>query len=62
LRRKHGISDANLYKWHSRFGGMEDCDARKLKALEAESRRLKKLLAESMLDVPTLKEMIGKNF
>jgi putative transposase len=62
LCRKHGISDATFYKWRSRFGGMEVSDARKLKALEDENRRLKKLLAESMLDVSTLKEMLGKNF
>ena len=60
--RKHGISDATFYKWRSRFGGMEVSDARKLRALEDENRRLKKLLAESMLDVSTLKEMLGKNF
>lgn len=62
LCRKHGISDATFYKWRSRFGGMEISDARKLKALEDENRKLKKLLAESMLDVSTLKEMLGKNF
>ncbi|GIK80269.1 MAG: transposase [Alphaproteobacteria bacterium] len=62
LCRKHGISDATFYKWRSRFSGMEVCDARKLKALEEENRKLKKLLAESMLDVSTLKEMLGKNF
>ena len=62
LCRKHGISDATFYKWRSRFGGMEVSDARKLKALEEENRKLKKLLAESMLDVSTLKEMLGKNF
>jgi putative transposase len=60
--RKHGISDATFYKWRSRFGGMEVSDARKLKALEDENRKLKKLLAESILDVSTLKEMLGKNF
>jgi len=62
LCRKHGISDATFYKWRSRFGGMEVSDARKLKGLEEENRKLKKLLAESMLDVSTLKEMLGKNF
>lgn len=61
LCRKHGISDATFYKWRSRFGGMEVSDARKLKTLEYENRKLKKLLAESMLDVSTLKEMLGKN-
>ncbi len=60
--RKHGISDATFYKWRSRYGGMEISDARKLKALEEENRKLKKLLAESMLDASTLKEMLGKNF
>ena len=60
--RKHGISDATFYKWRSRYGGMEVSDARKLRSLEEENRRLKKLLAESMLDVSTLKEMLGKNF
>jgi putative transposase len=60
--RKHGISDATFYKWRSRFGGMEVSDARKLKALEDENRKLKKLLAETMLDASTLKEMLAKNF
>jgi putative transposase len=62
LCRKHGISDATLYTWRSKYGGMEISDARKLKTLEDENRRLKKLLAESMLDVATLREMMGKNF
>jgi len=60
--RKHGISDATFYKWRSRFGGMEVSDARRLRALEDENRKLKKLLAETMLDASTLKEMLGKNF
>ena len=60
--RKYGISDATFYKWRSRYGGMEVSDARRLKALEEENRKLKKLLAESMLDVATLREMLGKNF
>lgn len=62
LCRKHGISDATFYKWRSRFGGMEVSDAKKLRALEAENAKLKKLLAESMIDVSTLREMLGKNF
>jgi putative transposase len=62
LCRKHGISDATFYTWRSRYGGMEVSDARRLKALEDENRKLKKLLAESMLDVATLKEALGKNF
>ena len=62
LCRKHGISDATFYKWRAKYGGMEVSDAKRLKALEDENRKLKKLLAESMLDVSTLKEMLGKNF
>ena len=62
LCRKHGISDATFYKWRSRFGGMEVSDAKKLRALEAENAKLKKLLAEIMIDVSTLREMLGKNF
>jgi putative transposase len=62
LCRKYGISDATFYKWRSRYGGMEVSDAKRLKALEDESRRLKKLLAETALDAATLKEMLGKNF
>ncbi len=62
LCRQYGISDATFYKWRSRFGGMEVSDARRLKALELENAKLKKMLAEQMLDVATLKEMLGKNF
>ena len=62
LCRKHGISDATFYKWRSKYGGMEVSDAKKLKGLEEENRKLKKLLAEQMLDNSTLREMLGKNF
>ena len=62
LCRKHGISDATFYNWRSRYGGMEVSDARRLKALEDENRRLKKLLAETVLDASTLREMLAKNF
>jgi putative transposase len=62
LCRKHGISDATFYTWRTKYGGMEVSDARKLRALEGENRKLKKLLAESMLDVATLREALGKNF
>jgi len=55
--RRHGISDATFYK----YGGMEVSDAKRLKALEDENRRLKKLLAESMLDNAALKDILGKN-
>ena len=60
LCRKHGISDATFYTWRSKYGGMEVSDARKLKGLEEENAKLKKLLAEQMLDVATLKEMLAK--
>jgi putative transposase len=62
LCRNHGISDAMFYTWRSKYGGMEVSDARKLKGLEEENARLKKLLADSMLDVSTLREMLAKNF
>ena len=62
LCRKHGISDATFYKWRSKYGGMTVSDAKRLKAMEEENRKLKKLLAEQMLDNATLKEMLAKNF
>ena len=62
LCRKHGISDATFYKWRSKYGGLEVSQARKLKALEEENARLKKLLAESLIDASTLREMLTKNF
>ncbi len=52
--RKYGVSNAIFYKWHGKYGGMEVSDARKLKALEDEKRKVKTLLAESMLDVSIL--------
>jgi len=60
LCRKHGISDATFYTWRTN-GGMEVSDARKMKVLEEGNRKLKKLLAESILDVATLREALGKN-
>jgi putative transposase len=59
--RRHGISQQRFYRWKSKYGGMEISDAQKLKALEDENRRLKRLLAESMLDVSALKDLLGKN-
>jgi len=59
--RKHGISQATFYKWKSKFGGMDVSDARKLKALETENARLKRLLADAMLDNVVLKDLLGKN-
>ena len=61
LCRKHGISDATLYKWKAKYGGLGVSEAARLRALEDENRRLKKLLAESMLDVASLKDLLGKN-
>lgn len=55
LCRKHGFSDATFYKWRGRFGGMEATDARRLRELEGENTKLKKLLAEAMLDIEALK-------
>ena len=59
--RKHGISPASFYKWKAKFGGMDVADARKLKSLETENARLKRLLADSMLDNVVLKDLLGKN-
>jgi putative transposase len=59
--RKHGISPATFYKWKAKFGGMDVSKARKLKTLETENGRLKKLLADSMLDNAVLKDLLGKN-
>jgi putative transposase len=55
LRRKHGFSDATFYKWRGRLGGMNLSEARRLKDLEGENTKLKKLLAEAMLDIEALK-------
>jgi putative transposase len=62
LCRKQGISDATFYKWRAKYGGMDVSDAKRLKALQDENAKLKKLLAESMLDVATLRDLLGKNF
>ena len=58
--RRDGISDATFYKWKAMYGGLEVSEARRLKSLEDENRRLKKLLAESMLDNAALKDLLGK--
>lgn len=55
LGRKNGFSDATFYKWRSKFGGMDVSDARRLRELEGENGSLKKLLAEAMLDIESLK-------
>ncbi len=60
--RKHGISEATFYKWKAKYGGMDVSEARRLKALEDENARLKKLLAEAMLDNAVLKEISSKKW
>ena len=59
--RRHGISSATFYKWKAKYGGLDVSEARRLKSLEDENRRLKKLEAESMLDNAALKDLLGKN-
>jgi putative transposase len=59
--RKHGISSATFYKWKEKYGGLEVSEARRLRSLEDENRRLKKLLAETMLDNAMLKDIASKN-
>lgn len=62
LARKHGISEATLYNWKAKYGGMDVSDAKRLKALEDENAKLKKLLAEQMLDVAALRELLAKKW
>ena len=59
--RQHGISDATFYKWRSKFGGLEVTEARRLRGLEEENQRLKRLVADQALDIQVLKEVLGKN-
>ena len=61
LCRQHGMSDATFYKWRSKYGGMDVSEARRLKGLEEENQRLKRLVAEQALDIQVLKEVLGKN-
>jgi putative transposase len=60
--RKHGISQATFFKWKAKFGGMDVSDARRLRTLEEENARLKKLLAEAMLDNAMLKDVASKKW
>ena len=60
--RKHGISSATFYKWKARFGGLDVSDARRLKALEDENAKLKRLLADAMLDNVMLKDIAAKKW
>jgi putative transposase len=59
--RRYGISTATFYKWKAKYGGLEVSDAKRLKAMDDENRRLKKLLAEAMLDNAALRALLGKN-
>ena len=61
LCRGHGMSSGTFYAWKAKFGGMDVLDVKRLKTLEEENRRLKKLLTESMLDVAALKDLLAKN-
>ena len=62
LCRKHGVSDASIYKWKARFGGMDVSDAKRLRALEDENAKLKRMLADAMLDNVALKDLLGKKW
>ena len=62
LCRRHGISAPTLYNWKAKYGGLDVSEARRLRALEDENRRLKRLLAEQVLDNAALKDLVGKNF
>lgn len=62
LCRRHGISGTTLYKWKAKYGGMDVSDAKKLKALESENAKLKKLLADTLLDKLALQDLLSKNW
>ena len=62
LCREHGISNATLYKWKAKFGGMEVSDAKKLRHLEDENQKLKRIVANQALDIEALKAINSKNF
>jgi putative transposase len=62
LCRKHGVSNASIYKWKAKYGGMDISEAKRLKALEDENARLKKLLADAMLENSALKDLLGKKW
>jgi putative transposase len=62
LARKHGVSEATLYNWKAKYGGMDVSEAKRLKQLEDENSKLKKLLADAMLDASALRELLGKKW
>src|SRR5271156_637753 len=61
LCRKHGLSSPTFYKWKAKFGGLDMSEARRLRALEDENAKLKRMLADAMLDNVALKDLLGKN-
>jgi putative transposase len=62
LARKHGVSEATLYNWKAKFGGLDVSEAKRLRALEDENGKLKRLLADSMLDASALRELLAKKW
>jgi putative transposase len=62
LARKHGISEATLYNWKAKYGGMDVSDAKRLKALEDENAKLKRFLADQMLEASALRELLSKKW
>jgi len=62
LCRKHGVSDASVYKWKAKYGGIDVSEAKRLRALEDENTRLKRMLADAMLDNAALKDLLGKKW
>ena len=62
LCRRHGISDATFYTWRKKYGGMEVSEAKRLRALEDENGKLKRMLADAMLDNVALKDLLGKKW
>lgn len=62
LCRKHGVSDASIYKWKAKFGGMDVSETRRLRTLEDENAKLKRMLADAMLDNVALKDLLGKKW
>jgi putative transposase len=62
LARKYGVSEATLYNWKAKYGGMDVSDAKRLKQLEDENAKLKKLLADTMLDASALRELLSKKW
>jgi putative transposase len=62
LCRKHGVSSPTFYKWKAKFGGLDVSEARRLRALEDENAKLKRMLADAMLDNVALKDLLGKKW